>query len=70
MQPSVTNAKIGWLPRKVKGWSKTALNRGNRTLLVLNVPKLLGTGGTGAFPHDPAGRAVTSACSNPMIFAK
>jgi len=41
MQPSVTNAKIGWLPRKVKGWVRTALNQANCRLLLINVPKRL-----------------------------
>jgi hypothetical protein len=42
MQPRVTNAKIGWLSRKVKGWVRTPPNQGNRALLVINVPKRLG----------------------------
>jgi hypothetical protein len=42
MQPSVTNAKIGWLSRKVKGCVRTALNQANRRLLLINVPKRLG----------------------------
>jgi adenylate kinase family enzyme len=41
MQPSVTNAKIGWLSRKVKGCVRTALNQANRRLLLINVPKRL-----------------------------
>jgi len=41
MQPSVTNAKIGWLPRKVKGCVRTALNQANPGLLLINVPKRL-----------------------------
>jgi len=41
MQPNVTNAKIGWLARKVKGYVRTALNQANRGLLLINIPKRL-----------------------------
>ena len=44
MQPSVTNAKKGWLPRKVKCRQRTAPNQGNRTLLGINVTKRLPVG--------------------------
>jgi len=59
MQPSVTNAKIGWLPRKVKGCVRTALNQANPGLLLINVPKRLSRGGEGFLTspgmRDPPG---------------
>jgi hypothetical protein len=40
-QTILTNAKIGWLPRKVKHRLRTPLNQGNHGLLAINVPKRL-----------------------------
>jgi len=41
MQTILTNAKIEWLPRKVKRRLRTPLNQGNPRVLVINVPKRL-----------------------------
>lgn len=39
MQTTFTNAKIEWLPRKVKRRLRTPLHQGNRGWLAINVPK-------------------------------